>query len=230
MTQAITGLTALRGADAGTKPGNPDAWMGALRRALASMTGQAFGRDAADTPADSDDALMGRTAAGEIAAFEALAARHMRRAAALAQRLTGNASDADEIAQDAFLRVWQQAPRWDGRRARFTTWLYRIVVNLAIDRRRRAPPWRPLDEAGDPVDTAPDAVERIAERQTAERLEEALQHLPDRQRAAVVLFHQEGLTLRQAAEVMGIGETAFESLLARGRQSLRASLGSGREE
>lgn len=176
---------------------------------------------------DSDDALMGRAAAGDAAAFEALAARHMRRAVALAQRLTGNPSDADEIAQDAFLRVWQHAGRWEPGRARFGTWLYRIVVNLALDRKRR-PEWQPLDDAAELPDGAPDAVDVIAERQTADLVDGALQRLPDRQRAAIVLFHQEGLSMRQAAEVLGIGETAFESLLARGRQALRAALAAGR--
>ncbi len=176
---------------------------------------------------DSDDALMERTAAGDDAAFETLAARHMRRAVTLAQRLTGNASDADEIAQDAFLRVWRHAERWETGRARFSTWLYRIVTNLAIDRKRK-PEWQPLDTAVELPDDAPDAVERIAEKQTADRIEAALRRLPDRQRAAVVLFHQEGLSLRQAAEVLKISETAFESLLARGRQALRAALIAGR--
>ncbi|WP_448188031.1 RNA polymerase sigma factor [Azospirillum sp. sgz301742] len=176
---------------------------------------------------DSDDALMGRAAAGDAAAFEALAARHMRRAVALAQRLTGNPSDADEIAQDAFLRVWQHAGRWEPGRARFGTWLYRIVVNLALDRKRR-PEWQPLDDVAELPDGAPDAVDMIAERQTADLVDGALQRLPDRQRAAIVLFHQEGLSMRQAAEVLGIGEQAFESLLARGRQALRAALAAGR--
>ncbi|PWC34483.1 RNA polymerase subunit sigma [Azospirillum sp. TSO35-2] len=166
---------------------------------------------------------MARVAGGDAAAFDRLAARHMRRAVALAQRLTGNPSDADEIAQDAFLRVWQHAARWDAGRSAFTTWLYRIVVNLAIDRGRR-PGWSPLEEAGDPADDAPDALARIAARQTADQVNRALAALPDRQRAAVVLFHQEGLSLRQAAEVLAMSEGAFASLLARARAALKAAL------
>ncbi len=72
---------------------------------------------------DSDDGLMERVAGGDAAAFDRLAARHMRRAVALAQRMTGNPSDADEIAQEAFLRVWQHAGRWDAARAAFTKWV-----------------------------------------------------------------------------------------------------------
>ncbi len=182
---------------------------------------------AADGGSDTDDALMARVAGGDAGAFDRLAARHMRRAVALAQRMTGNPSDADEIAQDAFLRVWQHAARWDGGRAAFTTWLYRIVVNLAIDRGRR-PGWEPLEDAGELPDGAPDVVARIAERQTAALVNRALDALPDRQRAAVVLFHQEGLSLRQAAEILGMGETAFASLLARARGALKTALAAGR--
>jgi len=173
---------------------------------------------------DSDGALMARVAGGDAGAFDRLAARHMRRAVALAQRMTGNPSDADEIAQDAFLRVWQHAARWDAARSAFTTWLYRIVVNLAIDRGRR-PGWDPLEAAGELPDSAPDAVTQIAERQTAQLVNRALDALPDRQRAAVVLFHQEGLSLKQAAEILGMNETAFASLLARARTALKTALG-----
>lgn len=177
--------------------------------------------------ADSDDALMARVAGGDAGAFDRLAARHMRRAVALAQRMTGNPSDADEIAQEAFLRVWQHATRWDAGRAAFTTWLYRIVVNLAIDRGRR-PVWSPLDDAQELPDSSPDALAQIAERQTAALVNRALDALPDRQRAAVVLFHQESLSLRQAAEILGLSETAFASLLARARTALKTALAAGR--
>ncbi|MBP2302143.1 RNA polymerase sigma factor [Azospirillum picis] len=172
---------------------------------------------------DSDGELMARVAGGDAAAFDRLAARHMRRAVALAQRMTGNPSDADEIAQEAFLRVWQHAGRWDAARAAFTTWLYRIVMNLAIDRGRR-PGWSPLEAAGDPVDESADPLARIAERETAARVNQALAALPDRQRAAVVLFHQEGLSLRQASEILAMSESAFASLLARARGALKTAL------
>ncbi len=199
---------------------------------LSTLLGIVLAHGMSGTPvteaSDTDDALMARVAGGDAAAFDRLAARHMRRAVALAQRMTGNPSDADEIAQEAFLRVWQHAGRWDGGRASFTTWLYRIVMNLAIDRGRR-PGWSPLEEAGDPPDESPDALARIAERQTAERVNRALAALPDRQRAAVVLFHQEGLSLRQAAEVLTMGESAFASLLARARSALKTALTVGEE-
>lgn len=176
---------------------------------------------------DADDILMRRTAAGDSAAFDRLAARHMRRILALAQRLTGNLSDAEEIAQEAFFRLWQYADRWEPSRAQVTTWLYRVVVNLAIDRQRR-PQWQPLDDMAEMRDGDPDALAQLAEREAMIQLDRALADLPDRQRAAVVLFHQEGLTLRHGAEALGVSEHAFGSLLARARQALKSMLGVGR--
>jgi RNA polymerase sigma-70 factor (ECF subfamily) len=180
---------------------------------------------------DLDEALMVAVAAGDGDAFARLAGRHMGRAVSLAERLTGSAFDADEVAQDAFLRVWRHAARFDPRRARFTTWLYRIVVNLALDRlareRRRQVFWHPIEAAAGLADGALDALEQIAGREDAARLDSAMAGLPARQRAAVALFHQEGLSVREAAEVLGIGETACESLLARARRSLKAALAAG---
>lgn len=190
-----------------------------------SLTGRRSGGETMVAAQDTDEALMSRAAEGDAAAFDLLAARHMRRTLALAQRLVGNAADAEEIAQDAFLRLWRHAPRWNPEQARFSTWLYRITVNLAIDRRRRSPPTQPLDQALDIHDAAPDAVDRIAEREEAAQVEQALASLPDRQRAAVVLFHQEGLSMREAADALGLAEGAFGSLLARGRRALKGLLG-----
>lgn len=109
---------------------------------------------------DSDEALADRVAAGDASAYRQLVDRHVPRTLRLARRLTGNASDAEDVTQDAFLRLWQHGHRWQAGRARFTTWFYRIVVNLCIDRRRR-PAFAPLEAAGDPVDDRPDAAAEI---------------------------------------------------------------------
>jgi RNA polymerase sigma-70 factor (ECF subfamily) len=190
-----------------------------------SLTGRRSPGETIVVSEDTDEALMSRAADGDAFAFDQLAARHMRRTLALAQRLVGNAADAEEIAQDAFLRLWRHAPRWNPDQARFSTWLYRITVNLAIDRRRQRQPWQPLDQALEIRDAAPDAVDRIAARQEAAQVEQALARLPDRQRAAVVLFHQEGLTTRDAAAALGLSDGAFGSLLARARRALKSLLG-----
>ena len=149
---------------------------------------------------------------------------HMPPVVRLAYRLTGNREDAHEVAQEAFLRVWTTAPRW--RRdldARFTTWLYRVVVNLCVDRRRRVAPL-PLETAGDPADPAPDSLDRVAAGETSRRLAGALADLPERQRAAVTLCYYGGVKGPEAADILGISVSALESLLVRGRRALRLSL------
>ena len=87
---------------------------------------------------ESDEALMAKIAEGDRGAFHALTRRHLPRILRVAARVLGNAGDAEDVAQEAFLRVWSHADRWDPEKARVTTWLHRIVVNLCIDRRRRS--------------------------------------------------------------------------------------------
>src|SRR3954470_7353737 len=96
----------------------------------------------------SDEQLMARVADGDRGAFHRLAGRHLQRGLALARRLTGSGADAEEIVQEALLRVWVNAPRWRPTAA-FRTWFYRVVLNLCLNRRRR-PGFAPLEHAGDP--------------------------------------------------------------------------------
>src|SRR5436853_5567398 len=111
----------------------------------------------------SDEDLMARIAGGDETAFRLLSRRHLSRALALARRVTGNAADAEEIVQEALLRVWTNAPRWRPT-ALFKTWFYRVVVNLCLNRRRRAP-FTALDDAGDPADPGLDAAAQLESRQ-----------------------------------------------------------------
>ena len=169
-----------------------------------------------------DSELMRRTGAGDAVAFRTLVERHGARSLAMAERTTGNRADAEEIVQDAFLRVWRAAPDWQPR-AKFSTWLYRVVMNLCIDRRRRPPP-APLEMVAEAVDPAPDGERTAARRQLAGRVRSALAELPDRQRAALVLCHYEGFTMAEAADVLDASEGAIESLLFRARSTLRTAL------
>ena len=107
---------------------------------------------------DSDEALMARVARGDERAFRVLARRHVPAMLGLARRILGNAADAEDVAQEAMLRVWTHAPRWQPLAA-LRTWLTRVVVNLCLDRKRRAP-WVALEAAGEIVDPAPGAAER----------------------------------------------------------------------
>jgi RNA polymerase sigma-70 factor, ECF subfamily len=172
-----------------------------------------------DGPADHD--LMARTAQGDARAFRMLARRHAGRALGLARRILGNEAAAEEIVQDAFLRVWTYAPRWRPEAA-FRTWLYRIVVNLCLNAKRR-PPDLPLDAARDVADPAAAADTRLEARERDRRLAAAVDALPERQRAAIVLTYQEGLSNAEVAAVLDTSVSGIETLLVRAKRELRAA-------
>lgn len=169
---------------------------------------------------ESDESLMGLVAQGDQRAFRILMGRHMTLAIRVAQRVVGNAAEADDIGQDAFLRVWSRAASFDPHVARFTTWLYRVVVNLALDRVRK-PSHAPIDEATEIRSDDPEPVKLMIEDEERGMIAAAMATLPERQRTAVVLFHVEGLSGRDAAQAMNVSEKAFESLLVRARSALR---------
>lgn len=169
---------------------------------------------------DSDEALMAAVAARRQQAFRLLMTRHMPRAIRVAQRIVRNPAEADDIGQEAFLRVWNKAESFDPTIARFTTWLYRIVLNLAFDRTRR-PAHAPIEEAAEIASGEPAPIDGLIADQQRRVLEAALAQLPERQRGAIALFHMEGLSGDEAARAMGLSAKAFESLLARARLALK---------
>jgi RNA polymerase sigma-70 factor (ECF subfamily) len=169
---------------------------------------------------ESDESLMGLVAHGDQRAFRILMGRHMGLAIRVAQRIVGNAAEADDIGQDAFLRVWSRAASFDPNVARFTTWLYRVVVNLALDRVRMPSP-APIDEAVDIRSNDPEPVTLMIEDEERRTIAAGMAALPERQRVAIVLFHMEGLSGRDAAQSMNVTEKAFESLLVRARSALK---------
>lgn len=176
-----------------------------------------------DSDEANDVALMGRVAKGDEAAYRLLSRRHVPAMLGLARRILGNAADAEDVVQEAMLRVWTHAPRWEPLAA-FRTWLTRIVVNLCLDRKRKAP-WVDLEAAGEIADPAPHAGDE-AERNERDRLvDQAIGQLPDRQRTAIVLTYGEGMSNAEVAEVMGTTVSAVETLLVRGKQGLRRALG-----
>ena len=172
---------------------------------------------------DSDEALMARVARGDERAFRELASRHLPPMLGLARRILGNAADAEDVVQEAMLRVWTYAPRWRPL-ALFRTWLTRVVVNLCIDRKRRAP-WVELEAAGEIIDPAPHAGAK-AERNERDRMVAAgIAQLPARQRAAIMLTYGDGMSNSQVAEILDTSVSAVETLLVRGKQNLRRTLG-----
>lgn len=172
---------------------------------------------------ETDEDLLARVARNDAAAVREIVGRKLPRVLALAVRVVGDRVEAEDIAQETFIRIWRQAPRWESGRARFDTWLYGVALNLCRDRLRRR---RILYTAEPPdmVDPGPLPDHGIHGDDAARMVESALATLPERQREAIVLQYYEELSNSDAAAVMGISVEALESLLARGRRSLRAWL------
>lgn len=166
---------------------------------------------------------MAAVAAGDADAFRALSRRYLGRIVALASRTLSDPAEAEDVAQEAFLRLWKLAPSWRPAEARAGTWLHRVALNLCFDKlaRRRAETGHEPPEAPDP---APGPAAVVQQRETADCVRSALGALPDAQRRAITLCHYQGMRNVEAAEVMEISIEALESLLARGRRKLREEL------
>jgi len=177
----------------------------------------------------SDEVLLGRYAAGDPSAARLLVDRLAPRVLRLAQRLLQDAAEAEDVTQEALLRLWKIAPLWQDGGAQPSTWLHRVAVNLATDRLRRRRGVA-LDSIAEPDDPSPGAVEGMIENDRRRALDEALALLPERQRVAVVLRHLEGLTNPEIGAAMGIGVEAVESLTARGKRRLAELLAGRRDE
>jgi RNA polymerase sigma-70 factor (ECF subfamily) len=173
-----------------------------------------------------DDRLVSQAGKGDHIAFEALVNLHLDAVLAFAERMVGRRADAEDIAQDTFAKAWQQAKRWKPGRAQYRTWLLQVAMNLIRDRWRRQKPSEALDDTiADPQPT-PDS--RLQSATQSERVKAALQQLPNRQRAAIILSHYHGLGNIETAKTMGISVESVESLLGRGRRSLREMLNNER--
>lgn len=180
---------------------------------------------------DEEAALLAAFASGDRQAAAQLTARLGPRTFGLALRLLGDRSEAEDVAQEAMLRLWRIAPDWRHGEARVSTWLYRVTLNLVTDRRRRARGrMAALDEVAEPADPAPGAARRMLDAQRHDALQVALMQLPERQREAVVLRHIEELANPEIAGIMEISTEAVESLTARGKRALAAILAGQRAE
>jgi len=175
-------------------------------------------------PDDSDELLMGRIAAGDRQAFHRLAERYARRAHAVAQRLLFNRTEAEDVVQDVFIKLWVHAPDWDEAKAKFSTWFYRVLTNACIDVQRKRKKMVGLDDAMEIVDTAIGTEQRLVNAQTEKQVKQAIALLPDRQQVALTLSYYEGFSNQQAADIMGVHVKALEALLVRARKTLRRTL------
>jgi len=177
-----------------------------------------------------DEQLMIRIGTGDKLAYRMLMGRHLNSFLAFAFRLTGDQGEAEDIMQEAFVRVWKQGHKWDtSRKARFTTWFYRVVMNLSIDLKRKRKPSIALEEALNIETNTPRQDAQLSDKQMAIRLAKALDVLPERQRIATSLCYFQGLGNKEAAEVLGISTSAIESLLVRARARM-AQLLAGQKE
>jgi RNA polymerase sigma-70 factor (ECF subfamily) len=169
-------------------------------------------------------------AAGDEVAMRALVAAKLPRLLALAQRMLGDRAEAEDVAQETFLRMWRQAGGWQTGRAKFDSWAHRVALNLCYDRLRKR---RDVitDDLPDQVDPGPLPDAGLTEESDSRRVELALQNLAPRQREAIILVYYQELSNREAASVMAVSVDALESLLSRGRRMLQSLLlGDGEDD
>lgn len=181
---------------------------------------------------DPDTPLVIAAGQGDMEAAAKLIDRHSGRLFAIGYRMLGDREAAEDLVQDVFFKVWKHASKWEPGRALFSTWLHRVAVNLCYDRLRK--------KKEDSVEDLPEPAREVSHQETAETIlqrsatmEEvraAVASLPERQRAAITLCHFEGMTNREAAEVLETTDEAVESLLARGRRKLRDLLVERKDE
>jgi RNA polymerase sigma-70 factor (ECF subfamily) len=186
-----------------------------MDKATQELTGLPLGEDR-------DALLMVRAAEGDSSAFEELVIRNQSAAWALAVHYLGDAAEAEDIVQEAFLKLLRAAPRYQPT-ARFRTYFSRIVVRLCLDfRSKKRPAYH--EALPDRVDTARDPEAVLRNQETAKQLRRALDDLPPAQRMAILLRHLEGFTYTEIAEAMSTSAKAVDSLLQRARQALRVRL------
>lgn len=173
----------------------------------------------------SDDTLMSAVAEGDARAFDVLVKRHLKRAYNVAYGMVYNATDAQDVAQDAMMRVWMYAPTWRAGEAAVTTWMHRIVVNCCYDflrKKSRLP--QGGDISPDIQDMTANTESDYAEAEKKKRLRAMLRSLPERQRMAVTLCYLDEMSNAEAAAVMGVHIKALEGLLVRARKALKPML------
>lgn len=175
-----------------------------------------------------DEELMIRIIGADHEAFSELVGRHTKMFYAAAYRMCANQNDAEDIVQDAFLKLWQRPEAWQpDRAAKFTTWFYRVVTNLSIDHMRKAKKTQNTkgsDHLERIKDSGSNQQELLERHEQHDNLERAIQALPERQKVALNLCFYEGLSNKEAAEIMEIGVKALESLLIRAKAGVKTIL------
>jgi len=170
----------------------------------------------------SDESLMGLVQNGDHQAFSVLVRRHSSKFFSAAYRYSAHVQEAEDVVQEAFIKLWRKPEAWDGERgAKFTTWFYKVVSNTALDHLRKKKNTVGSDVLEGMSDGAVGAEVAIQNKEREELIEDAIQSLPERQRMALNLCFYEELSNRQAAEIMDVKVKALESLLMRAKAGLR---------
>jgi len=176
---------------------------------------------AADWADKQDDQLLALIQDGDGQAFAVLVERHTERFYRLAFRYLQNKEAAEDVVQDAFVKLWESPSLWQPERnSKFTTWFYRIVVNLCLDALKKKKPV-PLDDDSLVADDSRPVDEMMMREQQQKMIEKEIAALPMRQRTALNLCFDQGLTNQEAAEVMGINLKALQSLIMRAKTTLK---------
>ncbi len=172
---------------------------------------------------ESDDALMAQVAARDAAALRLLADRHAALPWRIAYRMLADRAEAEDVAQESLLRLWQAGEKWQAGGPGVAAWLNRVATNLCLDRLRRRR-FSSDEEAPERADQSPLADAAIEGDEVRSAVVHCIQALPDRQRAAVVLTYYEERANQSAAETLAMQIKAFESLLFRARAALRGCI------
>lgn len=174
-----------------------------------------------------DHVLLEKCANGDRQASALLINRHSPRVLSIAQRMLGSREDAEDVTQDVFIKVFQTAANWVQKDAKFTTWLHRVTVNQCYDRLRKKRETI-LEEPPEQEDESLGPAGQLLAQQRQKRLKAAIDELPERQRAALLLSHYEEMSNTETAEILDISVEAVESLLSRARRTLRTALAAER--
>ena len=171
-----------------------------------------------------DEALIALIRRRDQQAYACFLRRHLDGVHRYLLRLTGSRADSEELSQEVFLRVWQKAHTFKARQGKPTTWLYRIAHNLCVDLFRKRGGAAESELPAELPDPSASAEQQLTSDRAWHHFQQVLEQLPHTQRAALMLCQVQGFSNKEAAQILGVGVRAIESLLARARRTLRETL------